>query len=52
MKRVVLNQIPNEIINDAKLIEAISVLPKNYSFEIPKTIWKIRSNKCKRGKFE
>lgn len=48
MKRVTLNQIPDEILNDPLLKEAINVLPKNYSFEIPKTIWKIRSNKSQR----
>ncbi|RNA25918.1 diphthamide biosynthesis 1 [Brachionus plicatilis] len=48
MKRVVLNQIPNEILNDPKLKEAMSSLPKNYNFEIPKTIWKIKTNNCQR----
>ncbi len=49
MKRVALNQVPEEILNDTKLKEAIEVLPKNYNFEIPKTIWKIRKNQSKRG---
>lgn len=49
MKRIVLNQIPAEILNDSRLVEAMRVLPKNYNFEIPKTIWKIRSNNSKRG---
>lgn len=48
MKRVILNQIPSEILNDPKLKEAISSLPNNYNFEIPKTIWKIKSNNSKR----
>lgn len=48
MKRVILNQIPSDILNDPKLKEAIASLPNNYNFEIPKTIWKIRSNNCKR----
>jgi hypothetical protein len=50
MKRVTLNQIPDEILNDVKLKEAMNVLPKNYNFEIPKTIWKIKSTNSKRGK--
>jgi 2-(3-amino-3-carboxypropyl)histidine synthase len=50
MKRVTLNQVPDEILNDTKLKEAIDVLPKNYNFEIPKTIWKIRKTKSKRGR--
>ena len=51
MKRVTLNQIPDEILNDVKLKEAMNVLPKNYNFEIPKTIWKIKSTNSKRGNF-
>ncbi len=49
MKKIAINQIPDEILNDKKLIDAIKVLPHNFSFEIPKTIWKIRSNKSQRG---
>lgn len=50
MRRVVaLNQIPDEILNDPRLREAIKILPSNYNFEIPKTIWKIKSNSSKRG---
>ena len=48
MKRVTLNQIPDEILNDQRLKDAMNVLPKNYSFEIHKTIWKIKTNKSKR----
>lgn len=48
MKRITLNQIPDEIQNDAKLQSAIDVLPKNYNFEIKKSIWKIKQNNCKR----
>ena len=51
MKKITLNQIPVEILNDTKLKEAINVLPKNYNFEIPKTIWKIKSTKSKRGEY-
>ena len=49
MKRIILNQIPNEILNDTRLIEATAILPKNYNFEVPKTIWKIRNSNSKRG---
>jgi 2-(3-amino-3-carboxypropyl)histidine synthase len=48
MKKVILNQIPDDILNDCQLKEAINVLPHNYNFEIPKTIWKIRTNKSQR----
>lgn len=36
-KARVLNQIPDEILNDEKLAAAIAQLPSNYSFEIHKT---------------
>ncbi|KAM0813128.1 putative Diphthamide biosynthesis protein [Seiridium cardinale] len=38
-----LNQVPPEILNDPNLNEAMSLLPTNYSFEIPKTIHRIRT---------
>ena len=43
-----LNQMPNEILNDAAINEAIALLPSNYSFEIHKTIHRIRSLESKR----
>ncbi|KAL2180076.1 putative diphthamide synthesis protein-domain-containing protein [Thermothelomyces heterothallicus CBS 202.75] len=42
------NQVPPEILNDEALKAAISLLPANYSFEIPKTIHRIRSLGAKR----
>ncbi len=42
MKKITFNQVPEEILNNSNLKEAINVLPKNYNFEIPKTIWKIK----------
>lgn len=38
-----LTRIPAEILNDEALKAAISLLPANYSFEIPKTIHRIRT---------
>lgn len=38
----VLNRIPESILHDAELNAAVSLLPKNYRFEIHKTVWKIR----------
>lgn len=38
-----LNQVPPEILNDADINAAIALLPLNYSFEIHKTIHRIRS---------
>jgi 2-(3-amino-3-carboxypropyl)histidine synthase len=34
----VINQIPDDILNDKKLAAAIELLPSNYSFEIHKTV--------------
>jgi 2-(3-amino-3-carboxypropyl)histidine synthase len=44
----VLNQIPAEILSDPAINGAISLLPPNYSFEIHKTIHRIRSANFKR----
>lgn len=46
--RRVANHIPDEILNDPELIEAIKALPANYNFEIHKTIWRVRQAKAKR----
>ncbi|KAM9468962.1 2-(3-amino-3-carboxypropyl)histidine synthase subunit 1 isoform 1-T1 [Clarias gariepinus] len=46
--RRVANQIPDEILKDPELKEAVSVLPSNYNFEIHKTIWRVRQAKAKR----
>lgn len=43
-----INKIPQNIIDDPLINEAISVLPQNYNFEIHKTIWRIREMKAKR----
>lgn len=37
-----MNQIPEDILNNAKLKDAMTVLPSNYNFEIEKTIWRIK----------
>nr|XP_005157639.1 2-(3-amino-3-carboxypropyl)histidine synthase subunit 1 isoform X2 [Danio rerio] len=46
--RRVANQIPEEILKDSDLNEAIKALPANYNFEIHKTIWRVRQAKAKR----
>ena len=43
----VVKGVPTEIENDPKLLQAIAVLPKNYNFEIPKSIWRIRESNSK-----
>lgn len=40
-------KIPEYILNDPKLQAATAVLPNNYNFEIPKTIWRIMELKAK-----
>lgn len=48
--RRVANQIPDEILQDSELQEAIKALPANYNFEIHKTVWRVRQANAKRGK--
>ncbi|OCH92901.1 Diphthamide synthesis [Obba rivulosa] len=43
----VANQIPQDILSDARLNAAIQQLPSNYSFEIHKTIHHVRKNNAK-----
>lgn len=38
-----LNQVPAELLNDPELKEALTLLPANYNFEMPKTIHRIRT---------
>lgn len=38
-KTRIINQIPDDILNDKKLEAAIQLLPSNYSFEIHKTVY-------------
>ncbi|MED6252218.1 hypothetical protein ATANTOWER_008569 [Ataeniobius toweri] len=47
--RRVANQIPDEILQDPELQEAIKVLPPNYNFEIHKTVWRVRQAKAKKA---
>lgn len=45
----VANQVPDEILNDAKLNLAIEQLPANYNFEIHKTVWSVRKAEARKG---
>lgn len=49
MKRTVIrrNAIPDEILNNESLNQAIAKLPTNYNFEIHKTIHRITQAKAK-----
>lgn len=42
------NHVPEDILNDKELNEAIKLLPSNYNFEIHKTVWNIRKYNAKR----
>ncbi|CUM67078.1 uncharacterized protein PRCAT00004767001 [Priceomyces carsonii] len=42
------NQVPDEILNDESLNEALRLLPLNYNFEIHKTVWNIKKQNAKR----
>ena len=41
-RRRFVSQIPASISDDPELRAALGVLPSNYNFEVPKTIWRIR----------
>ena len=43
-----LNQIPDEILRDEDLNDAIKLLPSNYNFEIHKCVWNIKKHNSKR----
>ncbi|PKU31990.1 diphthamide biosynthesis protein 1 [Limosa lapponica baueri] len=45
-------QIPEEILGNVELREAAEALPRNYNFEIPKTIWRIRQARAKKASQE
>uniref|UniRef100_A0A7N0T6Z6 2-(3-amino-3-carboxypropyl)histidine synthase subunit 1 n=1 Tax=Kalanchoe fedtschenkoi TaxID=63787 RepID=A0A7N0T6Z6_KALFE len=47
-KRIIRNQVPDSILNDASLNTAISLLPSNYNFEVLKCVWRIKTAKAKR----
>jgi 2-(3-amino-3-carboxypropyl)histidine synthase len=47
VRPAIINQIPQDILSDAELNNAIKQLPSNYSFEIHKTIHHIRKNNSK-----
>ena len=46
--RSMITHIPEEILNDEELNEAINLLPSNYNFEMHKTIWNLKKNNSKR----
>ncbi|KAF8528829.1 putative diphthamide synthesis protein-domain-containing protein [Hysterangium stoloniferum] len=46
-RTVIARQIPEDILNDLQLNQAIQQLPQNYSFEIHKTIHHIRKNNAR-----
>lgn len=43
-----INQIPDDILNNEQLNEAIKLLPSNYNFEIHKTVFNIKQRNAKR----
>lgn len=43
VKAVTKRRIPDDIVHNDALNAAISILPKNYNFEIHKTLWRIRT---------
>lgn len=47
-RRFVRPQVPAAIADDPALLAAVAVLPPNYSFEIPKTVWRLRAAAARR----
>eukprot|EP00775_Hariotina_reticulata_P009330 gene9330-9494_t len=41
-RRIVRQQVPDDILHDPALAAAMEVLPANYNFEIHKTVWRVR----------
>lgn len=46
-KLKIVNTIPDSILHDSALNQAISLLPSNYNFEIHKSIWRIQQESYK-----
>lgn len=42
------SQVPKDLLEDPDLLAAMKILPSNYNFEIPKTIWRLRQAKATR----
>ncbi|KAL1923689.1 uncharacterized protein VTP21DRAFT_8669 [Calcarisporiella thermophila] len=47
-KSRLVNQVPDEILNDPLLNKAIEQLPSNYNFEIHKSVWNIKKAEAKK----
>lgn len=47
-RKRVATQIPRDILENADLNSAITLLPSNYNFEIHKTVWRARQTSAKR----
>eukprot|EP00959_Pyramimonas_sp_CCMP1952_P458324 9476444-Pyramimonas_sp.AAC.1 len=47
-KVVVRKQVPDEILLNADLNDAVSVMPANYNFEVHKTVWRLKQENAKR----
>lgn len=47
VRAVAKRRIPEDIVNNPTLNQAISILPSNYNFEIHKTLWRIRTESSK-----
>eukprot|EP00897_Mesotaenium_endlicherianum_P004534 jgi/Mesen1/4108/ME000216S03364 len=48
VRRFVRQQVPQEILDDPALRAAMDVLPRNYNFEIHKTVWRVKQAGARR----
>lgn len=47
-RKKIATHVPREILEDADLNSAMSVLPGNYNFELHKTVWRVKQTAAKR----
>jgi hypothetical protein len=49
MRPPMINRIPDDILSNPLLQEAVARLPSHYNFEIYKTVWHVQRYKAQRG---
>lgn len=48
VRRIIGQQVPDEILKNEALNAAVAILPANYNFEVHKTVWRLRQAKARR----
>lgn len=47
-RALLLNQVPEKITKDPELVRSLEQLPKNYDFQVAKTVWRLQKANAKR----